>query len=193
MARFIDTLSVLVTGRSHVFCFVEGFGGDIHAIWPRQSSSFNEELLEKLGFSQRFEYRTLEPLGYVNLLFRTVVKSRGDDKATHMLSSNYLWQIIHVASRAVLGGPHCLHHRVRSGILPGVSYREGSRNGRPCGYRNLVGTSEPIHCRLIDIGNDDALIGKCHGHGPDESQVPGSDSVLRQIQKITKAGVDNKI
>src|SRR5437588_4369941 len=65
--------------------------------------------------------------------------------------------------------------------------------GRPCGYSNLVGTSEPIHSRLIDIGNDDALISKCHGNGPEEWQVPGSDPVLRQIQKITEAGVDNKI
>ena len=128
MARFIDTLSVLVTGRSHVFCFVEGFGSDIHAIWPRQSSSFNEELLEKLGVSQRFEYRTLEPLGDVNLLFRSVVKSRGDDKPAHMFGSNYLWQITHDASKVALVGPHCLHHRVRSGILPGVSCREASRN-----------------------------------------------------------------
>ena len=102
MARFIDTLSVLVTGRSHVFCFVEGFGSDIHAIWPRQSSRFNEELLEKLGVSQRFKYWTLEPLGDVNLLFRSVVKSRGDDKAAHMFGSDYLWQIMHDASKAAL-------------------------------------------------------------------------------------------
>src|SRR5438270_7067419 len=128
MARFIDTLSVLVTGRSHVFRFVEGFGSDIHAIWPRQSSSFNEELLEKLGVSQRFEYRTLEPLGDVNLLFRSVVKSRGDDKAAHVFGSDYLRQITHLASKAALGGPHRFHHRVRSGSLPGVSCREASRN-----------------------------------------------------------------
>src|SRR5437016_5893785 len=128
MTRFIHALSVLLTSRSHVFCFVEGFGGDIHAIWPRQSSSFNEELLEKPGVSQRFEYRTLEPLGDVHLLFRSVVKSRGDDKAAHMFGSDYLWQITHDASKVALVGPHCLHHRVRSGILPGVSCREASRN-----------------------------------------------------------------
>ncbi len=99
MARFINALSVLLPDRSHVFRLVEGFGSDIHAIWPRQSSSFNEELLEKLGVSQRFEYRTLEPLGNVNLLFRSVVKSRGDDKAAHMFGSNYLWQITHTQSK----------------------------------------------------------------------------------------------
>src|SRR6266496_2880863 len=110
MARFIQALSVFLTRRSDVFCFVEGFGSNIHAIWPRQSSSFNEELLE--------------PLGDVNLLFRSVVKSRGDDKAAHMFGSDYLWQITHEASKAALGAPHCLHHRVRFGILPGVSCRE---------------------------------------------------------------------
>jgi len=95
---------------------------------PRQSSSFNEELFEIFGVPKRFKYRTLEPLGDVDLLFCSVVKSRSDDEAAHVFSSDYLWQITHVASKAALVGPHCLHHRVRSGILPGVSYREASRN-----------------------------------------------------------------
>src|SRR6267378_2471774 len=111
MARFIQALSVLLTGGSRVFCFVEGFGSDVHAIWPRQSSSFNEELFEIFGVPKRFKYRTLEPLGDVNLLFRSVVKSRGDDKPAHMFGSDYFRQIIHLASKAALGGPHRLHHR----------------------------------------------------------------------------------
>src|SRR2546428_170780 len=102
MTRFIHALSVLLTSRSHVFCLVEGFRSNIHAIWPPQSSSFNEELLEELGVAQRFEYRTLEPLGDVNLLFGSVVKSCGDDKAAHMFGSDYLWQIMHDASKAAL-------------------------------------------------------------------------------------------
>src|SRR5881396_3388290 len=99
MARFNQALSVSLTRRSDVFCFVEGFGSNIHAIWPRQSSSFNEELLEELGVAQRFKYWTLEPLGDVNLLFRSVVKSCGDDKAAHMFGSDYLWQITHTQSK----------------------------------------------------------------------------------------------
>jgi hypothetical protein len=71
---------------------------------------------------------SLNPLRDVNLLFCSVVKSRGDDKAAHVFGADYLWQIMHVASKAALVGPHCLRHRVRSGILPGVLYREASRN-----------------------------------------------------------------
>src|SRR5438876_1200503 len=78
--------------------------GRRHTIWTGDWSSdvCSSDLIQKPGVSQRFEYRTLEPLGDVHLLFRSVVKSRGDDKAAHMFGSDYLWQIMHVASKVAL-------------------------------------------------------------------------------------------
>ena len=82
--------------RSLSRALVEGFGGDVRTVRPRDSATLKEETLEVRLVLQRFEDRTIEPLLEVHGGLATIAEDQVDAVAAAVLSTYNLGEKRHV-------------------------------------------------------------------------------------------------